>query len=159
MISIYQALLYYYPIYLSYPICHILSTSSIFYYVVQCPSKQNVFQLSILFKRNVDSQWTLNIFDLKVIWQHNICMLYRTIWRLFKWISNVTNRKWRDRTNEKNVGKIKMWILCMDVIYGESGGSQVNVQRTFSVTHFEFWVIPNKIYHLHVSQEKPLHCS
>ena len=34
---------------------------------------------------------------------------------LFKWISNTINRKWR---NSKNVGKIKMWILCMNVIYG-----------------------------------------
>ena len=73
--------------------------------------------------------------------------------RLFKWISNTANRKWRDRTNGKNVGKIKMWILCMDVIYGgrrgegewkrEGGwrlwGSQVNIQRTFSVTYFESW--------------------
>ena len=28
--------------------------------------------------------------------------------RPFKWISNITNRKWRDGTNGKNVGKIKM---------------------------------------------------
>ena len=27
--------------------------------------------------------------------------------RLFKWISYTTNRKWRDRKNGKNVGKIK----------------------------------------------------
>ena len=47
--------------------------------------------------------------------------------RLFNWISNTINRKSRDRTNSKNVGKIKMWILFMVIIYG----------GTFSVTHFE----------------------
>ena len=47
--------------------------------------------------------------------------------RPFNWISNTTNRKSRDRTNSKNVGKIKMWILFMVIIYG----------GTFSVTHFE----------------------
>ena len=49
----------------------------------------------------------------------------------------------------------------MDVIYGweAEGGSQVNIQSTFSITHFEFWVTPNKIYYLHVSYKKPLHCS
>ena len=41
--------------------------------------------------------------------------------RIFKWISYTTNRKWRDRRNGKNIGKIKMWILFMDVIYGGWG--------------------------------------
>ena len=36
----------------------------------------------------------------------------------FKLISNTTNKKWRDKENIKNAGKIKMWILSMDVIYG-----------------------------------------
>ena len=64
--------------------------------------------------------------------------------RLFKWISDTTNRKWRDRKNGKKVGKKKKLILCLDAVYwGQGGGrgvgaSQVNVQRTFSVTHFEF---------------------
>ena len=58
--------------------------------------------------------------------------------RFSKWIFNTTNRKWRDRINFKNVGKIKIKILCMDVIYGGLGGSRFNKQRTFSVTHFEF---------------------
>ena len=40
-----------------------------------------------------------------------------------------------------------------------STSSQVNIQRMFSVTHFEFWVTRNKIYYLHVPHEKPLHCS
>ena len=48
----------------------------------------------------------------------------------------------------------------MDVIYGMGigggRGSQVNIQRTFSYTHFEFWVTPNKIYYLHVSQNTAL---
>ena len=49
----------------------------------------------------------------------------------------------------------------MDIIYGMGGegGSQVNIQRMFSYTHFEFWVIPNKIYYLHMSHKKPLHYS
>ena len=59
--------------------------------------------------------------------------------KLFKWISHATNRKWRDRRNGKHVGTTKMSILRMDVIHwavGEEGrGSQVNVQRNFSVTH------------------------
>ena len=28
--------------------------------------------------------------------------------RLFKWISNITTKNWRDRTNGKNIGKMKM---------------------------------------------------
>ena len=32
------------------------------------------------------------------------------------------------------------------VIYRGSEGSQVNVQRTFSITHFEFWVTPYYYY-------------
>ena len=40
--------------------------------------------------------------------------------RLFRWISYTTNRKWR--INGKNVGKIKVWILWMDVINGGGGG-------------------------------------
>ena len=60
--------------------------------------------------------------------------------RPFKWISNITNRKWRDRTNGKNVGKIKNFVYGHDLwgIEGGRGGSKINVQRTFSVTHFEF---------------------
>ena len=64
--------------------------------------------------------------------------------RLFKWISDTTNRKWRDRKNGKKVEKKKILILRLNAIYGGQGGwgrggtSQVNVQRTFSVIHFEF---------------------
>ena len=60
--------------------------------------------------------------------------------RPFKWISNITNRKWRDRTNGKNVGTIKNFVYGHDLwgIWGGRGGSKINVQRTFSVTHFEF---------------------
>ena len=36
---------------------------------------------------------------------------------LFKWISYTKNRKWRDRRNGKNIGKIKcgfcLWMLSM----------------------------------------------
>ena len=62
--------------------------------------------------------------------------------RLFKWISDTTNRNWRDRRNGKNSGKIKMQMLCMDAIYdrvvggeGEGGGG---LTRKVSVTYFEF---------------------
>ena len=43
--------------------------------------------------------------------------------RLFEWISNITNRKWRDRTNGKNVGKIKNFVYGHDLlgIEGERG--------------------------------------
>ena len=34
----------------------------------------------------------------------------------------------------------------MDIIFRD-GGSQVNVQRTISIAHFEFWVTSNKIYY------------
>ena len=60
---------------------------------------------------------------LKVIWQHIYIVSYN-LKRLFKWISYTANRKWRDRRNGKNAGKIKLWILCMDVIYGGGGGSR-----------------------------------
>ena len=58
-------------------------------------------------------------------------------------LKRILKRKWRERINIKNVGKIKTKILRMDVIYGGlggrgGGGSRVNKQRTFSVTHFEF---------------------
>ena len=57
-------------------------------------------------------------------------------------LKRILKRKWRERINIKNVGKIKTKILRMDVIYGglggRGGGSRVNKQRTFSVTHFEF---------------------
>ena len=43
--------------------------------------------------------------------------------RLFKWISDTTNRKWRDRKNGKTVGKKNMLILCLDAVYwGRWGG-------------------------------------
>ena len=63
---------------------------------------------------------------LKVIWQLNICILYciYNLKTLFKWISYSTNWKRRDRRNGKNVWKIKMWILCMDIIYGRVGGGE-----------------------------------
>ena len=79
-------------------------------------------------------------------------IVFYNLKRLFKWIFNTTNRKWRDRTNGKNVGKVKIRIFCIDVIYGVdgmwggggggvegggAGGSQVNIQRVLSFTHFE----------------------
>ena len=37
-------------------------------------------------------------------------------------LKRILKRKWRERINIKNVGKIKTKILCMDVIYGGLGG-------------------------------------
>ena len=48
-------------------------------------------------------------------------IVFYNLKRLFKWIFNTTNRKWRDRTNGKNVGKVKIRIFCIDVIYGVDG--------------------------------------
>ena len=44
--------------------------------------------------------------------------------RLFKWISDTANRKWRDRKNGKTVGKKKMLSLCLDAVYGGQGGGR-----------------------------------
>ena len=71
--------------------------------------------------------------------------------RLFKWISDTTNRKWRDRRNGKNAGKIKMQMSCMDAIYdgvvggGGEGEGRGGLTRKVFVTYFEFWVTPNHI--------------
>ena len=48
-------------------------------------------------------------------------IVFYNLKRLFKWIFNTTNRKWRDRTNGKNVGKVKIRTFCIDVIYGVDG--------------------------------------
>ena len=37
-------------------------------------------------------------------------------------LKRILKRKWRERINIKNVGKIKTKILRMDVIYGGLGG-------------------------------------
>ena len=90
---------------------------------MQWSSKQNVFQLTFSFSKRTSIYNEHSIFLIfKSKWQHKICILYRTVWKDFlNGICNTTNSKWRDWTNGKNVRKIKVWILCMDVIHGGWG--------------------------------------
>ena len=80
--------------------------------------------------------------------------------RLFKWISDTTNRKWRDRRNGKNTGKIKMQMSCMDAIYdgvvvwGGGRGEEDSQGRFPSrISNFESLLI---IYNLHLFPGKSL---
>ena len=79
--------------------------------------------------------------------------------RLFKWISGTTNRKWRDRRNSKNAGKIKMQMSCMDAIYdgvvvGRGRGKKDSQGRFPSpISNFESLLI---IYNLHLFPGKSL---
>ena len=46
---------------------------------------------------------------LKLIWQGNICVLYRTIWKDF--LNGFATLQTENGEIEQMVGKIKMWIL------------------------------------------------
>ena len=76
------------------------------------------FNWAFIFKRNVDLHWTFTflIFKSNMTIKH-MYIVSHNLKIFFKWISNTASRKWRHSANSKNVGKIKMWILCMDVIY------------------------------------------